>query len=116
MFANTSSTILGQAIIADGLTATSEAAAKEPGALSFLVVDAGSGEAGLAMSCPPPPFLEPAFLADARTALRPGGLLAINCVSRAEAPYRRAIEAVQVGPMPEKPDIDLNPLCSAPPP
>lgn len=65
--------------------------------LDLLVVDAGSGDASVAMSCPPAPFLESAFLGDAKQVLKPGGMLAVNCVSRAAEPYRAAVKALQVG-------------------
>ena len=68
--------------------------------LDLLVVDAGSGDASLPMSCPPAPFLESAFLGDAKQALKPGGMLAVNCVSRAAEPYRAAVKALQVGAQP----------------
>ncbi|KAL3138414.1 hypothetical protein ABBQ32_006209 [Trebouxia sp. C0010 RCD-2024] len=64
--------------------------------LDLLVVDAGSGDASVAMSCPPAPFLESTFLGDAKQALKPGGMLAVNCVSRAAEPYRAAVETLQV--------------------
>lgn len=68
--------------------------------LDLLVVDAGSGDASVAMSCPPAPFLESTFLGDAKQALKPGGMLAVNCVSRAAEPYRAAVETLQVGVQP----------------
>jgi spermidine synthase len=68
-----------------GLAAVAAAA---PGSLDAIVLDAGSGDASLGMTCPPPAFLEPPFLAAAAAALRPGGTLAVNCVSR--SPHRMA--------------------------
>lgn len=65
--------------------------------LDLLVVDAGSGDASVPMSCPPAPFLESKFLGDAIQVLNPGGMLAVNCVSRAAEPYRAAVKALQVG-------------------
>lgn len=65
--------------------------------LDLLVVDAGSGDASVPMSCPPAPFLESKFLGDAIQVLKPGGMLAVNCVSRAAEPYRAAVKALQVG-------------------
>ena len=64
--------------------------------VDLLVVDAGSGDASVAMSCPPAAFLEPEFLGYAKQVLSPGGMLVINCVSRAEAPYKAAVKALQV--------------------
>ena len=65
--------------------------------LDLLVVDAGSGDASVPMSCPPAPFLESRFLEHARQLLKPGGMLAVNCVSRAAEPYTAAVKALQVG-------------------
>ena len=65
--------------------------------LDLLVVDAGSGDASVPMSCPPAPFLESNFLENAIQVLKPGGMLAVNCVSRAAEPYRAAVKALQVG-------------------
>ena len=65
--------------------------------LDLLVVDAGSGDASVAMSCPPAPFLESRFLGQAKQVLRHGGMLAVNCVSRAAEPYTAAVKALQVG-------------------
>jgi hypothetical protein len=36
-----------------------------------------------------------AFLRDAAAALRPDGLLAVNCVARADGPVRKAVRALQ---------------------
>lgn len=62
----------------------------------FLVIDAGSGDASLPMSCPPPSFLEPGVLHSMAAALKPQGLLAMNCVSRSEPAFKAAVAAVQV--------------------
>ena len=48
------------------------------------------------MSCPPAAFVQPAFLGHARSALRPGGMLVINCVTRLEEPFQAAVEALKV--------------------
>ena len=64
--------------------------------LDLLVVDAGSGDATVAMSCPPAAFLAATFLGQAKRVLRPGGMLVVNCVSRADEPYRAAVNALQV--------------------
>lgn len=65
--------------------------------LHLLVVDAGSGDASVAMSCPPAPFLESRFLGHAKQVLRHGGMMAVNCVSRAAEPFKAAVKALQVG-------------------
>ena len=65
--------------------------------LDVLIVDAGSGDASVAMSCPPAAFLEPEFLQHARQVLKAGGMLVVNCVSRAVEPYEAAVKALQVG-------------------
>lgn len=85
-----------QAREGDGLAAVQQMADESPGSLDALVVDAGSGDASLAMSCPPPPFLEPQFLQDARRLLSPGGLLAINCVTRLDSAFTAAAAGVKV--------------------
>ena len=65
--------------------------------LDLLVVDAGSGDASVPMSCPPAPFLESRFLGHATEVLKPSGMLAVNCVSRAAEPYKAAVKSLQVG-------------------
>lgn len=47
------------------------------------------------MSCPPPPFLESSFLQAAHRALAPGGVVAVNCVTRSDAAFRAAAAALQ---------------------
>ena len=66
------------------------------GRFDVIVVDASSGEASHAMSCPPAAFVQPTFLSQARFALRPGGMLIINCVTRLEEPFQAAVEALKV--------------------
>eukprot|EP00884_Botryococcus_braunii_P023150 jgi/Botrbrau1/9519/Bobra.0211s0010.1 len=63
--------------------------------LDLLVVDAGSGDASQAMSCPPAPFLEEAFLQNARRALGGSGLIAMNCVTRSPAALQAALASVK---------------------
>lgn len=75
---------------------SSDAESRQSGHLDVLVVDAGSGDASVAMSCPPAPFLESAFLQHAKQVLTPQGMLVINCVSRAAEPYKAAVKALQV--------------------
>lgn len=65
--------------------------------LDVLIVDAGSGDASVAMSCPPAAFLEPEFLQHAKEVLKGKGMLVVNCVSRAAEPYKAAVKALQVG-------------------
>ena len=67
-----------------------------PEPFNFLIIDAGSGDASLPMSCPPPSFLEPGMLRSMAAALKPQGLLAMNCVSRSDAAFKEAVAAVQV--------------------
>ena len=64
--------------------------------VDVLIIDAGSGDASVPMSCPPPAFLEPAFLQQAKQVLSSAGMLVVNCVSRATQPYKDAIKALQV--------------------
>lgn len=75
-----------------GLAAVAAAA---PASLDALVVDAGSGDASLAMTCPPPPFLAPPFLDAAAAALRPGGALVVNIVTRSPAAREAALAALR---------------------
>ena len=84
-----------QARVGDGLAAIADLARERPGSLDCLVVDAGADDAGLAMSCPPAAFLGQGFLGCGAAALRPGGLLAVNCVARARAPLEAAARALQ---------------------
>ena len=85
-----------QARVDDGLAAVASLARESPGALDYLIVDAGADDASLAMSCPPAPFLEAGFLGAAAAALRRDGLLAVNCVARAYAPVQAAVRMLQV--------------------
>jgi spermidine synthase len=90
--------------IGDGIAAVTRAAAQcaavaagddnngKSSQLDLLVVDADSQEPGVAMTCPPPPFLAPPFLEAARQLLAPGGLLAINCVTGALHLFLSAFE------------------------
>ncbi len=64
--------------------------------LDVLIVDAGSGDASVAMSCPPAAFLELEFLQHAKKVLKGKGMLVVNCVSRAAEPYKAAVKALQV--------------------
>lgn len=65
-------------------------------ALDLLVVDAGSPDTSLAMSCPPPDFLRDQFLEDSRGALGDCGLLAVNCVTRSQRSLKDAVERIKV--------------------
>lgn len=47
------------------------------------------------MSCPPPAFLSKEFLLNARSALSPGAVLIINCVSRSKAALQSAVASLQ---------------------
>ena len=64
--------------------------------LDVLIVDAGSNDASIAISCPPAPFLEPQFLSKALGALRPRGLLVLNCVTRSESAFQKVLQSMQV--------------------
>lgn len=86
-----------QARVGDGLAAVAQlASAEQAPDLDVLMVDAGSGDSSLPMSCPPPAFLERHFLEHARASLRPGGLLMVNCVSRSDAAFAAAVAALKV--------------------
>ena len=79
--------------VGDGLTAVEQV---DTGSLDFLVVDAGSSNASLAISCPPAAFLEPRFLGQAAAALKEHGVLVVNCVTRSEAAFAAAVKAIKV--------------------
>jgi hypothetical protein len=81
----------------DGLAAVAELAETGKPDLDVLIVDAGSGDPTLPMSCPPPAFLERPFLESARASLRRDGLLMVNCVSRSGAAFAAAVAALKVG-------------------
>jgi len=78
--------------------------------LDVLIVDAGSGDASVAMSCPPAAFVEPEFLQHAKEVLKGKGMLVVNCVSRAAEPYKAAVKALQVGCL--LTDAELKPCKS----
>ncbi len=77
----------------DGLEVMEGLAAES---LDMLIVDAGSNDATLAVSCPPAPFLEPGFLKRALHVLRPQGLLVLNCVTRSDSAFQTALQNMQV--------------------
>lgn len=86
-----------QARVSDGLEAVADLAhAPDAPLLDVLIVDAGSGDASLAMTCPPAAFLGDRFLENARAAVRPDGLLIVNCVSRSAEAFSNAAAALQV--------------------
>ena len=85
-----------QVRVGDGLAAIAETASQQPGSLDCLIVDAGSNDATLSMSCPPAPFLDPPFLDDAHRSLKERGVLVVNCVTRSQAAFDSALKAIQV--------------------
>jgi hypothetical protein len=79
--------------VGDGVAAVAAAA---PASLDAILLDAGSSDASLGMTCPPPVFLEPPFLQAAAAALKPaGGVLAVNCVSRSAPRFLAALAALR---------------------
>ncbi|CAL8464325.1 g3860 [Coccomyxa elongata] len=95
-FADVSSQPSLTARVGDGLEAVAELAhAPDAPTLDVLIVDAGSGDASLAMTCPPAAFLGERFLTDAHAAVRPDGLLIVNCVSRSAEAFSKATQALQ---------------------
>lgn len=80
----------------DGLEAVEEHNGRAAEELNVLIVDAGSSDASLAMSCPPAPFLKTAFLKAAHRALKPSGLLVVNCVTRSDTAFQEAYKKVEV--------------------
>ena len=85
-----------QVEVMDGVEAVARVAANRAGSLDVLIIDAGSDDASLAMTCPPPAFLEASFMQHARSALAPTSLLIINCVTRSAAAFSQALNAVKV--------------------
>lgn len=61
--ADTGAVAVAQVSVRDGLVAVAAAA---PGRYDAIIVDAGSGDAAAAMSCPPPAFLAADFLRQVR--------------------------------------------------
>lgn len=78
--------------LGDGLLAVEAAPAQS---IDALVIDAGSNDASLGMSCPPAAFLAPAFLQAAQRALRPGGALVVNVVARSQASFDDALAVLR---------------------
>lgn len=74
----------------------SAAQAGEIDQLHLIVVDASSGDASLAMTCPPAAFVEQGFLRDAAACLRPEGVLAINFVTRSKDALTAAYQTLLV--------------------
>lgn len=74
----------------------SAAQAGEIDKLHLIVVDASSGDASLAMTCPPAAFMEQGFLKDAAACLRPEGVLAINFVTRSKDALTAAYQTLLV--------------------
>lgn len=95
-------------VVADGLQVLQKLGKEEPQSLAAVVIDAGSGEASQAMSCPPPAFLGESTLKDVQTALQPSGIMAVNCVTRSEGSFHSAIAAVQVWQTSSPSSIRLN--------
>jgi SAM-dependent methyltransferase len=79
-------------VVGDGLDVIAAAPAQS---LAALVVDAGSNDASLGMSCPPAAFLEAAFLQAARRALTPDGTVLVNVVARSESAFAGALQAAR---------------------
>lgn len=71
--------------------------------LHLIVVDASSGDASLAMTCPPAAFVEQGFLKDAAACLQPEGVLAVNFVTRSRdaltAAYNRLLVRLPTPPV-----------------
>lgn len=88
-----------QVDVMDGLDAVAQRAQHSPGRLRVLIIDAGSGDASLAMTCPPAPFLQAAFLDHARAALAHESLLIMNCVTRSANAFKDALSAIKVLPL-----------------
>ena len=74
----------------------SAAQPEESEKLHLIVVDASSGDASLAMTCPPAAFIEQGFLKDVVACLRPEGVLAINFVTRSRDALTAAYQTLLV--------------------
>ena len=83
-------------MVGDGLEVVASLAETEPASCDLLFVDANSGDASQAMTCPPSTFLAATFLENARRLLVSNGLLVVNCVSRQSSAVDKAIHALQV--------------------
>lgn len=79
--------------------------------LKFLIVDAGSNDNSLAMSCPPPAFLQPEFLKATQSLLQDSGLLVVNCVTRSEEAFQQALASIKVHHEYQNPRDGFQCLC-----
>lgn len=82
-----------QVEVKDGLVAMQES---EAASYDAIILDAGSNDAALAISCPPAAFLEASFLEQASKSLKPTGSLVINCVTRSDTAITGVLKSLQV--------------------
>ena len=78
--------------IGDGLQAVADI--RPGGSVDAIVVDASDSDPSLGMTCPPAPFVEPAFLHAAAAGLAPDGSLVINVVTRSQEAFAATLAAV----------------------
>ncbi|XP_026542706.1 methyltransferase-like protein 13 [Notechis scutatus] len=68
--------------IADGLVYVANLTAKAPSSYDVIMFDVDSKDSTLGISCPPPAFVEKAFLQKVRTLLKTEGVFILNLVCR----------------------------------
>ncbi|XP_055498232.1 eEF1A lysine and N-terminal methyltransferase isoform X2 [Leucoraja erinacea] len=83
-------------ILADGLHYIRTLADSGSGSYDVVMFDVDSKDTTLGMSCPPPAFLEQAFLQKVRSLLAPQGLFVLNLVCRDRALREKAVEVIKL--------------------
>ena len=83
--------------MANGLEVVARLAEQRPGSHRLVILDVGTGDARLPMSCPTPEFVSDTFLAQAAALLQPVALLILNCVTRSGEAFEQALTAIKVG-------------------
>ncbi|XP_071666356.1 eEF1A lysine and N-terminal methyltransferase isoform X3 [Patagioenas fasciata] len=71
-----------QVHISDGLDYVAKLAAEAPAQYDAIMFDVDSKDLTVGMSCPPPAFVEKAFLQKVKTILKPEGVFVLNLVCR----------------------------------
>ncbi|XP_078263925.1 eEF1A lysine and N-terminal methyltransferase isoform X2 [Rhinoraja longicauda] len=83
-------------IVADGLHYIRTLADSGSSSYDVIMFDVDSKDTTLGMSCPPPAFLEQAFLQKVRSLLAPQGLFVLNLVCRDHALKEKALEVIKL--------------------
>ncbi|KAK9804631.1 hypothetical protein WJX73_001334 [Symbiochloris irregularis] len=84
-----------QVRVGDGIDIVAELSQQQPGSYRVLIIDAGTGDATVAMACPPAAFLTPEFLTSAAALLQPVSLLMLNCVTRSSEAFDQALRSIK---------------------